>query len=709
MNDARETTMKKVLPWPVLGAGVLILFFSTPWAMWTQTPSPWGAEIACLAVKGDTVFAGSHECGIYRSTDNGNHWTSSNTGISASASRVCAVYGGQVYVGTDNGLFRSNDFGASWLAVDSQLINFRDAGVVLSFAAAGNVILGGTSGGVFRSTNGGGHWDYVQFSNLMLVCALAISGSSIFAGADASGVLLSVDSGNTWKTVFRDDMTIVMALATAGGIVFAGTNKGMLRSTDGGAHWTGDDPGSGLNQIAVYAICVLGDTVYTGTNRGVFFSADKGGTWTPINKGLPGLNVRALAVSATALFAGTENGIFRSFNRGATWSPVNDGWKSRMAVKTLASCGNTLYSVAVSISGNGLFRSTSNGASWIKTDPGITGVNEWPLDFTSFAQAGGSVFAGTGYGVLRSTDNGQTWDSTGLPTNSIYAMTASGASIFAGTAWGVIFSPNSGSTWVNLDSALGDFVPAYSIAVRNRTIFAGTDGGVVVYDSVGARTEYRNFGLKTMRVESLVQSGGDLFAGSSYNGVFRSTDNGATWNAVNSGLPNTFMTALVESQGTLFAANYNGGVFLSTNRGTIWSDFNSGLADKSVFSLAVKDGMIFAGTESLGVWQRPLSETGAFENCRRRGAVAPQTRLEGGVTGDAHAYLAVVFSVPRQGHVAITLHDLCGRTVASLFDRNAVAGSHSVQWDCDAVAHGCYVIKMRTGNETAAKIVRLGR
>jgi hypothetical protein len=42
-----------------------------------------------------------------------------------------------------------------------------------------------------------------------------------------------------------------------------------------------------------------------------------------------------------------------------------------------------------------------------------------------------------------------------------------------------------------------------------------------------------------MRVEALTMCGTALFAGSSYNGVFRSTDNGETWNAANSGLSNT--------------------------------------------------------------------------------------------------------------------------------------------------------------------------
>jgi hypothetical protein len=55
-----------------------------------------------------------------------------------------------------------------------------------------------------------------------------------------------------------------------------------------------------------------------------------------------------------------------------------------------------------------------------------------------------------------------------------------------------------------------------------------------------------------------------LYAGTEFDGVFKSTDGGATWSAVNTGLTNTDVRALAihpTTPATLYAGTYGGGVF----------------------------------------------------------------------------------------------------------------------------------------------------
>jgi photosystem II stability/assembly factor-like uncharacterized protein len=115
-----------------------------------------------------------------------------------------------------------------------------------------------------------------------------------------------------------------------------------------------------------------------------------------------------------------------------------------------------------------------------------------------------------------------------------------------------------------------------------------------------------------MGANALAVSGTNLFAGTEFNGVFLSADNGTSWTAVNGGLTCLNVEALAVSPngagGTnLFVGTDPGGVFLSTNNGTSWSAVNTGLTNTSVYSFAVStnvagDTNLFAGTQGGGVF-----------------------------------------------------------------------------------------------------------
>src|ERR1700679_3946017 len=72
-------------------------------------------------------------------------------------------------------------------------------------------------------------------------------------------------------------------------------------------------------------------------------------------------------------------------------------------------------------------------------------------------------------------------------------------------------------------------------------------------------------------ITALIASGSNLFAGTYGNGVFLSTDNSASWNAVNGGLSGRALTvnALVEFDSDLFAGT-DSGVSRTTNEGLSW-------------------------------------------------------------------------------------------------------------------------------------------
>ena len=71
-----------------------------------------------------------------------------------------------------------------------------------------------------------------------------------------------------------------------------------------------------------------------------------------------------------------------------------------------------------------------------------------------------------------------------------------------------------------------------------------------------------------------------LYAGTQYDGVYKSTDGGSTWRAVNTGLTNPYVYALVidpTTPTTLYTGIQDGGVFKSTDGGSTWRAVNTGL------------------------------------------------------------------------------------------------------------------------------------
>jgi len=144
------------------------------------------------------------------------------------------------------------------------------------------------------------------------------------------------------------------------------------------------------------------------------------------------------------------------------------------------------------------------------------------------------------------------------------------------------------------------------------TIYVGTSGGARKSEDKGDTWRVIT-GLPTSEVPALAvdpRATDTLYASSWEWGVFKSTDGGATWQAVNEGLTNHKVQALAldpRAPDTVYAGTYGGGVFKSTNGGATWQAYNEGLAtDTKVLTLTVDpqaSGTIYIGTSEKGVFK----------------------------------------------------------------------------------------------------------
>jgi uncharacterized repeat protein (TIGR02543 family) len=261
-------------------------------------------------------------------------------------------------------------------------------GEVLSLAvspAASSTIYAGTEDGVFRSTNSGATWTAANTGDLEdmfpgQVLALVINPdapTTIYAAVYGRGIFRSTDSAVTWTRINTgltdtDVWRLVMNPANPAILYVATMGDGVFRSTDGGDHWRAVNDGLPNMQIHGLAISPRTPaTLYAGTfGGGVFRSTDSGTLWTRVNSGLKdsySQQIESLAVdplTPSTVYAGTWGaGLFRSTNSGATWKAIDiDNYHYVSSIIIDPPTPTTMY-----VNGhpsNNCLRSTDSGATW---------------------------------------------------------------------------------------------------------------------------------------------------------------------------------------------------------------------------------------------------------------------------------------------------------------------------------------------------------
>ena len=156
-----------------------------------------------------SIFAGGMY-GLYRSTDNGENWTTSidlNNNIEE-VRTVLITLSGDIYVGiTRRGVFYSKDNGNTWTMKNKGLSSTY---ILSLFMGHDGTLYASTAVGIYHSTDGGDNWLLQQQGPNINLCEngevvaqvdgfVVSADGSIFAAAGVAGVIKSTDKGVTWN------------------------------------------------------------------------------------------------------------------------------------------------------------------------------------------------------------------------------------------------------------------------------------------------------------------------------------------------------------------------------------------------------------------------------------------------------------------------------------------------------------------------------
>ena len=387
-----------------------------------------------------------------------------------------------------------------------------------------------------------------------------------------------------------------LIVGTSGQGVFITTNKGL--------NWVSISNGLSGNALFVNAIGVENTNIVIGTGNGVFITTNNGNNWTSINNGISG-SIISLLISGTNIFAGKSNGVFLSTNYGVNWTSVNNGL-TNLYVNVLCQIGETVF---VGTGGGGVYKSTNNGTNWTAINNGLTGNALYISAFTAYNS---NCYIGTSDGVYYSSIGTYNWTpkNNGLTNELVLSFEVNNNKIYAATkkesSIGNIYTIY-GINWIPINEGMYYFPSSVNdILFFKGDMYAGTTP-TGVFKSTNNGTFWLQFNTGLIgyneNILDLSSNGSVLFAGSYAGGIYSSINNGSDWIEANEGLTSPYVNCLaVAENNNIFAGTDTNGIFLSTNNGKSWNSVNNGLTNLKIESIYTFGSYIFAGTSGGGVF-----------------------------------------------------------------------------------------------------------
>lgn len=549
-------------------------------ATWTPVGPDGGDARAITGVPGEPahLYLGTTNSIVYESKDEGASWhrlakLDSTNDLVIDHILVDPTNHSQIYAAAwrfdhpDGGLWISHDAGHTWTEV--QGLHGQSIRAFTQAPSNPRMLYAGTLQGVFRSEDGGATWKLISPAGsreIHEVESLAVDPRDpniIYAGTWHLP-WKTMDGGAHWANIKEgliDDSDVFSIIVDPDHpeVVYLSACSGIYKSENGGErfHKIQGIPSTARRTRVLRQDPVHRDTVYAGTTEGLYKTTDAGHTFHRMTG--PEIIINDVFVDPTnpdrVLMATDRSGVLTSSDAAVRFEPSNQGISERKVQALLVDNRDPhrIYAGVVNDKTfGGVFVSDDGGSRWKQLEDGLDG-----RDVFALAQApDGVLLAGTNSGIFELEKSG-TWRPRNVIENTVAkpatrlihgkridiekevkaapreldfgvrAMDLSGDVWAAATNGGLFTSKNKGESWQG-GPAMGN-VDYNSVTVHGQYMAAGRPSGIALSGDHGQTWWPMGVPTVVTRIHSVVFSAdGTLWMGSR-EGVYFTRDLGKTW------------------------------------------------------------------------------------------------------------------------------------------------------------------------------------
>lgn len=605
---------------------LILLLAETSFAQinWVQTNGPnTGLVNRVIVDSSNNIYVGTSVTGVYRSTDEGNHWHELNDSLFGTeiTSMTCGP-DSELYVGTyipaSISILASLKEDNTWHSVLPKLPyrgdtflhktkkktllvgTFKDGLYRIDYKA--DTIVKSDSGILQNHVN-----NIVEASNGDIYLTTRYSISAIAE----IGLYKSSDDGHSWISLTQKQAdfsgytsgyfsSLFVFESNGDRIILAGSSGDgasgghLFKSIDEGTSWDSTKMEGPVSNILIY-----NDKLYCTSSGKIFTSTDAGYSWDSDDDSIVFPYLSSLAITKTGhLLGGSNGGGVYILSEGDNWRPLTEGLPNANVSSIAVTSIDTLYAGTLAA---GVSVSIDGGKTWRHSNSGLNGYY-----VTSIVNTSKALYAGTHNGVYVSYNSAEQWkrviDGPALVT-SMQLSKFDKIYISSGDKRYIINNGDSNASIVPtlLRTNIGQMVrgPKLDLYAMGRAEYIDHKGNpITIVGLCRANGDGDDFGfVQTSGPE--IQGGVvgciDTFLFSTGSKLRRSSDYGRTWIDVEAPLAegNNFLT----SNNRLFLGTQYAGMFMSLDSGITWQNISGGLTNGYVGCLAQDSaGYLYLGT-----------------------------------------------------------------------------------------------------------------
>ena len=332
--------------------------------------------------------------------------------------------------------------------------------------------MGVASGGLFRTTDSGTTWTPITDGKV----PLGSTGAVAVAESDPNVIYLGTGSDDVRSNV--------------------STGRGMYKTTDGGETWKfmGLYDTGQIGAVAIHPtnpnivwVAAQGDTFKANSERGIFKTTDGGATWKKVlfvSDKIGAMDVDLQPGHPDVVYAWMSRlerkpwtiisggpaadgaGFYKSTDGGEHFTKIVGGLPNELIGKAnlavTAANPNRIYALVEAKPGGGLYRSDDAGQSWTATNS-PAGMIQRPFYYVALGAdpTNADVVYGGAEGFYKSTDGGKTFQGMQTPhgdNHDIWISPKDGNIMIQSNDGGANVSTNGGRTWSTLmNQPTGEF------------------------------------------------------------------------------------------------------------------------------------------------------------------------------------------------------------------------------------------------------------